>query len=53
MTDMQIEGYNIPKGTTVLACLYDIMRDPKFFENPDKFQPERFINEGNDKTDPI
>ena len=46
LSDMEIEGYHVPKGTTVLACLYDVMRDPKFFEEPDDFNPERFIDSG-------
>ncbi|KAL5514879.1 hypothetical protein ACEPAG_2195 [Sanghuangporus baumii] len=34
----------IPKGSTVFANLWGIMRDPVMFPEPDKFEPERFIN---------
>ncbi|KAL5520612.1 hypothetical protein ACEPAF_2613 [Sanghuangporus sanghuang] len=34
----------IPKGSTVFANLWGIMRDPVMFPEPDNFEPERFIN---------
>ncbi|KAL5478269.1 hypothetical protein ACEPAI_2453 [Sanghuangporus weigelae] len=34
----------IPKGSTVFANFWGIMRDPVMFPEPDKFEPERFIN---------
>ena len=36
-------GDVIPEGSTILPNLYAIMRDGRFFENPDMFSPERFI----------
>ncbi|KAG8222561.1 hypothetical protein J437_LFUL016762 [Ladona fulva] len=32
----------IPKGTEVLIPVYSIQRDPRYYPNPDKFDPERF-----------
>ncbi|KAF9021328.1 cytochrome P450, partial [Hymenopellis radicata] len=36
-------GYLIPKGATVIINIYGIMNDPKVFENPHTFNPERFM----------
>ncbi|XP_062213384.1 ent-isokaurene C2/C3-hydroxylase-like [Phragmites australis] len=37
----QIMGYDIPKGSTV-SNSFAIARDPRYWEDPDKFRPERF-----------
>ncbi|KAJ3682513.1 hypothetical protein LUZ60_015086 [Juncus effusus] len=37
-------GYEIPKGTMLLANVYQIQRDPENYEEPLKFKPERFEN---------
>lgn len=42
-TDDYYEGMFIPKGSTVFANVYAIMRDPEVFPNPDAFLPERFL----------
>lgn len=41
--DCQVAGYDIPKGTRILVSVWTIGRDPKLWENPDEFCPERFI----------
>jgi cytochrome P450 len=41
---MQIGQYAIPKGTTVFAFLYNIHHDPKYYKDPKKFNPDRFID---------
>ncbi|KAG2681455.1 hypothetical protein I3760_11G145700 [Carya illinoinensis] len=38
-------GYWVPKGTRVLLNVWAIHRDPKFWDNPLEFQPERFLND--------
>ena len=38
----EIAGYTIPVGATMLAPQYAIQRDPRFFAQPDVFDPERF-----------
>lgn len=41
--DIQIGKYTIPRGTMAIVALYFLQRHPRFFENPDSFIPERFL----------
>ncbi|KAH9361476.1 hypothetical protein HPB48_004581 [Haemaphysalis longicornis] len=41
--DIQIGKYTIPRGTMAIVALYFLQRHPRFFENPDAFIPERFL----------
>ncbi|KAJ0974855.1 hypothetical protein J5N97_016820 [Dioscorea zingiberensis] len=40
--ECNVQGYKIPVGTMVIVNAWAIMRDPKLWENPDDFIPERF-----------
>ena len=42
--DVEVNDYMIPKDTMIIANLSKFMMDPAVFEEPEKFQPERFIN---------
>ncbi|XP_054783021.1 trimethyltridecatetraene synthase-like [Prosopis cineraria] len=46
--DVKIAGYDIPKGTQVLVNVWTIGRDPTIWENPNEFEPERFLSKNID-----
>uniref|UniRef100_A0A0D9X9K6 Cytochrome P450 n=1 Tax=Leersia perrieri TaxID=77586 RepID=A0A0D9X9K6_9ORYZ len=41
---VEIGGYTVPKGSTVIFNVWAIMRDPTVWERPDEFMPERFLD---------
>nr|AKH03500.1 cytochrome P450 3033B1 [Paracyclopina nana] len=50
--DLEIDGYALPKETAIYANMWHVMRDPDYWEDPDTFRPERFLDEfGNYKSD--
>lgn len=46
-SDVTFKGYVIPKRTMVLFNQHSIMKDPKHFQNPEVFNPNRFLNQDN------
>jgi len=40
--DTHIGGYHVPKGSLVTVITYALHRDPRFFDDPDTFNPDRF-----------
>ncbi|MDH5646564.1 MAG: cytochrome P450, partial [Candidatus Heimdallarchaeota archaeon] len=40
-----IDNVHIPKGSIILMPQYMIHRDPKYWEHPNEFRPERFLQE--------
>lgn len=45
-TDVVIDGFVIPKGTTVSVEPYALHKNPEVFPNPSKFDPYRWFCEG-------
>lgn len=43
--DDEIGGFSIPAGYNILMPVFAIHRDPKIWEEPDSFKPERFKKE--------
>ncbi|CAG9831865.1 unnamed protein product [Diabrotica balteata] len=46
-------GYTIPKDCNVSIYIYDMHRRPEFWENPEKFDPDRFLLENAIKRHPF
>ena len=42
---VEYKGYTIPKDTTILVNLHSVLKDPKIWQNPDEFLPQRFLDE--------
>lgn len=45
LEDFKVKEYLIPTGTTCVVLLYALHRDPKYFPNPEIFDPDRFLPE--------
>lgn len=48
--DVELDGYLIPKETLVNFMVADMGWDPKVWEDPMEFRPERFVGEAFDIT---
>ncbi len=40
--DVDVGGFHVPRGAQVWFCPWAIQRDPRWFEQPDAFRPERW-----------
>lgn len=50
--DWEKDGIRIKKGMTVIYPLWAVGRNPTYFPEPDKFDPERFMPENKHKLHP-
>ncbi|XP_026657268.2 premnaspirodiene oxygenase-like [Phoenix dactylifera] len=46
----QVDGYDIPVGSRVMINAWAIGRDPKYWEDPESFKPEKFDGSSVDFT---
>ncbi|XP_072050844.1 cytochrome P450 4V2-like [Amphiura filiformis] len=50
--DCKIHGYDVPKGTEAVLLIYMLHRDPEYFPDPEKFDPDRFLASNTTKRHP-
>ncbi|KAJ7440250.1 cytochrome P450 [Mycena latifolia] len=43
LEDTLVNGYLIPKGTIIIANLWNILNDPEIYPSPAAFDPERYL----------
>jgi cytochrome P450 len=43
--DLELGGYRIPKGTTVVMNLWGLHRDARYYPDPESFNPDRWTPE--------
>ncbi|XP_026475344.1 cytochrome P450 9e2-like [Ctenocephalides felis] len=51
--DYEGNKFEVRKGEVVLYPIYYLQRDEKYYENPDKFDPERFSDDNKHKIKPF
>jgi cytochrome P450 len=47
--DCEVGGYRVPRGTQLFAFPWVTHRDPRYHENPESFNPERWANEPSER----
>src|SRR5205823_2253481 len=45
LRDCEIGGYFVPAGASVAVCPWVMHRDPRYFEDPEAFRPERWADD--------
>lgn len=43
--DCMVGGFPVHKGMTILMSQWVVQRDPRFYDEPEKFRPERWLGE--------
>jgi cytochrome P450 len=44
LTDATIGGYHVPAGSAVIMSQWVVHRDPRWWDQPEQFRPERWLN---------
>jgi len=50
LEDDELNGFHVPKGSVIGVCTYVLHRDPDNFENPEGFDPDRFLGDPKDRA---
>jgi cytochrome P450 len=45
LKDCDIGGYRVPAGATVVVSQWVMHRDPRYYEQPERFNPDRWLDE--------
>ncbi len=45
LKDCEIGGYRVPAGATVVVSQWVMHRDPRYYEQPERFNPDRWLDE--------
>jgi cytochrome P450 len=45
LSDCEIRGYFVPRGTQLSLAQWVVQRDPRWFDQPEEFRPERWDND--------
>jgi cytochrome P450 len=45
LSDCEIGGFYVPKGTQIALLQWVVHRDPRWFDDPESFKPERWDND--------
>ena len=45
LVDTEIGGYHVPKGSQIAASQWVVHRDPRFYDAPDDFRPDRWAGD--------
>ncbi|GJN25733.1 hypothetical protein PR202_gb13599 [Eleusine coracana subsp. coracana] len=45
---IQVQGYTIPQGATIVPNIWAVHRNADVWDDPGKFEPQRFINRESD-----
>jgi len=48
--EVSIGGYVVPKGSLITVNTHALQRDPRFFDDPERFNPERFARGWEDRV---
>ncbi|KAI9058748.1 cytochrome P450 [Trametes sanguinea] len=51
MEEDEYRGWRIPKGALILQNVWAILHDPEVYPEPDIFRPERFLRDGQLRSD--
>jgi cytochrome P450 len=49
VSEFGLRGYRIPAGANVVMSQWIMHRDPRYFPDPEKFDPDRWLSDGAQK----